>query len=364
MTPSTSRSGPIRLAPTRVRRSYRGGSRLDALEGIEDPKDADRPEDWVASTTRARNPDVEDVDEGITRTIVPPDMPSLAAVVEASAENVLGRRHVRTYGKGLGFLLKVLDAAERLQVQCHPTREFAREHFGTNSGKAEGYFILATRDEVPDPHIYLGFAEPTSPEQMKDLVNRQDIDGMLTRLNPVPVAPGDVFFVPGAVAHAIGEGVLMIEIMEPSDLVARFEYTRNGSTLPVESRFMGRDLDFALSTLNFQVTTQEQVAETWFASPALIHESDAIQYESLLDSRLTDRFSLRRLRVFGEARLAEEGFYVAYVLGGRGTLEWGGEAFELARHDRFLVPADVDQVTWRTSGTLEVLLAFPPGSST
>jgi mannose-6-phosphate isomerase len=41
---------------------------------------------------------------------------------------------------------------------------------------------------------------------------------MLTALNRVPVRPGDALFVPGGLPHAIGEGILMVELQEPSDL--------------------------------------------------------------------------------------------------------------------------------------------------
>ena len=41
-------------------------------------------------------------------------------------------------------------------------------------------------------------------------------------------APGDVWIVPGGLPHAIGAGVLMVEVMEPSDWVVRCEFEREG----------------------------------------------------------------------------------------------------------------------------------------
>jgi len=37
-------------------------------------------------------------------------------------------------------------------------------------------------------------------------------------------------FIPGGILHAIGEGIFMVEIMEPSDLAVRFEFERAGYT--------------------------------------------------------------------------------------------------------------------------------------
>ena len=42
---------PIALAPNRVPRFYRGGLLLDQLRGDPEPRDGDRPEDWVGSAT-------------------------------------------------------------------------------------------------------------------------------------------------------------------------------------------------------------------------------------------------------------------------------------------------------------------------
>ena len=47
---------------------------------------------------------------------------------------------------------------------------------------------------------------------------------MLDALNAVDVQPGDVLFVPAGTPHAIGEGVLLVELQEPSDLSILLEW--------------------------------------------------------------------------------------------------------------------------------------------
>lgn len=54
-------------------------------------------------------------------------------------------------------LVKFLDSAVRLQLQAHPTAEFAKQHLDSNSGKAEAYYILDVRDDVEQAYVYLGF---------------------------------------------------------------------------------------------------------------------------------------------------------------------------------------------------------------
>lgn len=351
--------GLVPLRPTRVWRTYLGGRVLDELEGAAAPRDDHWPEDWWASTTRAKNPGSQDPEEGLT--IAEVSGPArLSALLERHPEALLGAEHVRSHGPRIAYLVKVLDAAERLQVQAHPTRAFAREHLGEDAGKAEGYYILSTRPEVAEPHIFLGFAEAPTPAQWRDLVQRQDVPGMLARLNRIPVTPGDAFFVPGAVPHAIGAGVTMIEIMEASDLVARFEYARESYTVPPEGRFMGRDLEFALRLTSFEATSPAAIRASWFGRPETVAAGEGWRDERLLGARHTDRFGLRRLRVNGTAERAEDGFYFAYVVAGRGRIRAGAEVLEMATHDRVLVPAHTEAVTWEADTPLEVALAFPP----
>ena len=67
----------------------------------------------------------------------------------------LGEDHVACFGQQPMLLIKSLDAAVRLQLQAHPTAEFAKRHLNSNSGKAEAYYILDVRDAVEQAYVYL-----------------------------------------------------------------------------------------------------------------------------------------------------------------------------------------------------------------
>src|SRR4051812_16492681 len=95
---------PWRLLPNRVSRFYRGGLLLDQFRGNPDPKDADRPEDWVGSATRAwTSPGSPPTDEGLGDAEVDGEVRRVADVVPET-----------------GVLAKLLDAANRLPVHAHP----------------------------------------------------------------------------------------------------------------------------------------------------------------------------------------------------------------------------------------------------
>ena len=51
---------------------------------------------------------------------------------------------------------------------------------------------------------------------------------MLAALHQVPVAAGDVLFVPAGTLHTIGAGILLVELQEPSDMSVVLEWERFG----------------------------------------------------------------------------------------------------------------------------------------
>jgi len=131
------------LPSNRVWRTYPGGMKLDLMEGREHPVDAHFPEDWIGSTTRAVNKGREHIaEEGLSKVTVAGETLTLKTLCEKQPNALLGARHFEKYGANTQFLLKFLDSAIRLHIQCHPTIPFAQEHLNSKSGKTEAYIIL------------------------------------------------------------------------------------------------------------------------------------------------------------------------------------------------------------------------------
>jgi len=353
----------IHLGPNRVWRTYLGGKTLDALEGRENPADKYFPEDWIGSTTRASNKGREHLrDEGLSRVSIHGQKHLLTEIIERNPAEILGTEHCRKYGGQTGFLVKFLDSAIRLHIQCHPTTGFAQKHLNSNAGKTEAYVILKTREEVKDPYIYMGFQNPPDINEFRTAILEQRMDQILACFEKIPVKPGDVFLVPGGFPHAIGEGVFMIEIMEPTDLVVRIEFDRGGYLLPEEARFMGRDVDFALSMFDFSRTTVDDVHDRFFSRPRIVNEFNPDSSEaSLIDESLTSCFSVRRLALKGAIEKNEAGFYIAIVTEGSGAIESGdGEPLSLRFGDRFLVTAKAENNRYSSKDGMQLILALPP----
>jgi len=169
----------------RVRRAYTGGMQIDKFIGKEICKDSNMPEEWLASTVTAFNPDYEPVEnEGLS---ICSNGEIFKDVLEENCEKILGKRLNEKYCGKASILVKLLDSAERLVIQCHPTVPFAKEHFNSDFGKTECWYFLDTK---PEACVYLGFKEGITKEKWVALFENQDVEGMLNCLHKIPVKKG------------------------------------------------------------------------------------------------------------------------------------------------------------------------------
>jgi len=204
---------PVRLPANQPRRFYRGGAAIAALRGDEPPMEFG-PEDWVASCTTLHG------DTAIGLTTLPGGT-LLRDAVASHPANWLGDAHVASFGAESALLVKLLDAGQRLPVHCHPSNEFAAAHYGSRYGKTEAWIVVGAAAEST---VHIGFAADQDEDTVADWVARQDSAAMLAALNPVTIRAGDTVFVPAGVPHAIGAGVFIVELQQPTDLSVTLEW--------------------------------------------------------------------------------------------------------------------------------------------
>jgi mannose-6-phosphate isomerase len=333
---------PIPLAANRVPRFYRGGRAIDELRGTATEAGEAAPEDWVGSATTVFG----SATDGLTRL---ESGVLLREAIAADPEGFLGRRHADAYGASPALLVKLLDAAERLPVHCHPDRGFARRHLDCPWGKTEAWVIVATR--VPEPVVHLGFGAATDAGRLAGLVEGQQVDALLAGLNTVPVAAGDTVLVPAGMPHAIGEGVLLVELQEPTDFSVLLEW----DGFAVDGRrdgHLGLGFELALGCVD---------RSGW--GPAELSRLRGGRgrvrpgVERLLPAEADPFFRAERLRPDPAATL-EAAFSILVVTGGSGRLETRGGTLDLARGDTVLVPFAAGPGELR--GRLEAVRCLPP----
>jgi mannose-6-phosphate isomerase len=358
----------IRLPPNRVWRTYPGGKTLDQLAGTAAPADSHMAEDWIASTTRAVNRGREHVAEGVSQVQVgnDPTRRDFAQLLASDPDYFLGAAHVRKYGAQPQLLVKFLDSGTRLHFQAHPTREFARRVLGAPSGKTEAYYVLDTRapsGNEPGGYIYVGFQRPPSPAQLREYILTQNIAAIEACFDKLPVRHGDTFIIPGGTPHALGAGVFMVEIQEPSDLVIRFEFERAGYVLPESARFMNRDVDFALTVFNWAPLTATELESRVRCPPLRLRELGGGSWQDLLiGPKQTDCFGVARTHLAGPVVKDETTAVIAIVTRGAVMAEVGGETHQCDTYQKFFLPAGLGPVKLRpVSSAAEILESLPPG---
>jgi mannose-6-phosphate isomerase len=360
----TARGKVILLPPNRVWRSYTGGRTLDQMARAAAPGDSHFPEDWIASTTRAVNIGREEIIEGPSRVQVGGVSQDFAALLTGDPEYFLGATHATRHGSEPHLLVKFLDPSIRLHLQVHPSADFARRRLGASSGKTEAYHILSIRDEVRDPAIYLGFHKPPARDRLRALIEQQDIGSLLAAMNRVPVRPGDTYVVPGGLPHALGEGIFLVEIQEPSDLVVRFEFERGGHLLPESARFMNRGLDFCLDVFDLSPWPPGRVRVEAGCPPKRRRALGPDSWQDdLIGPERTPCFRVRQSVVRSRISKSEDSFYVGIITAGRVTLQAGGESHRLEVGDKFFVPAGLGAIDLQPEPECTVLECYPPGAA-
>lgn len=204
---------PVVLPANQPPRFYRGGAGIAALRG-DTPAAEFGPEDWVASCTTLHG----EPTAGLSPL---PGGSWLRDAVAANPENWLGAAQLAANGAEPALLVKLLDAGQRLPVHCHPSDTFAGAHFGSRYGKTEAWIVVGAQ---PGSTVHIGFQDDQDAATITDWVARQDSAAMLGALNEVTVAPGDTVFVPAGVPHAIGSGVFIVELQQPTDLSVTLEW--------------------------------------------------------------------------------------------------------------------------------------------
>jgi mannose-6-phosphate isomerase len=332
---------PIALPPNGVPRFYRGGAAIAALRGTE-PEGERVPEDWVGSMT----PVFGENELGLSRL---PDGRLLRDAAAADPVGFFGPEHARRRGADPALLVKLLDAGERLPVHVHPNGSFARELLGSPYGKTEAWIVIATTG--PDAAVRVGFRKEVSAETLARWVQDQDQRALLDALNPISLRTGDSVFVPAGVAHAIGEGVLIVELQEPSDLSVLLEWQGFATGGTIEPT-LGLGWEVALRCVELSGRDAAHLRATPGDGNGMV--------TSLLPAAADPFFRAERIAPAPSVEL-ECGFAILVVTDGAGALHGeDGEPLPLRRGDTVLVPWGAGHC--RLEGDLVAIACRPPAT--
>jgi mannose-6-phosphate isomerase len=114
------------------------------------------------------------------------------------------------------LLVKLIFTSERLSIQVHPD-----DGDDGPRGKTEMWHIL---EAAPGAEIALGFREPITRERLVQSARTGEIERLVRWL---PVKAGETYLAPAHTVHAIGGGIVLLEIQQNSDVTYRlYDYGR------------------------------------------------------------------------------------------------------------------------------------------
>jgi mannose-6-phosphate isomerase len=335
---------PLPLAANTIASFYPGAGRIGGFRR-QPSLDPGHPEDWIASATSRTG----SAPLGLTTL---PDGSLLADRFAAEPASWFGPEYTARYGARGTLLVKLLDAGSRLPLHIHPDRPFARRHLGSDFGKSEAWLVLHAD---PGAAAHLGFARDVAPAELSIWVSRQDTEALLANCNRIPVRTGDVIFCPGSVPHAIGAGILMLEIQEMTDFSIMLEWA--GFPLDPDGLFLGLDQDVALSAVRHDAVADQDL-EALRGRCIRRMASGQTGATPLLPAGAGEYFGAEQIIPPGDGLRLEPRFSVLVVNEGTGTLGCeASEPIEVAAGEVYLVPYAAGSVTLR--GDLSALRCYP-----
>jgi mannose-6-phosphate isomerase len=352
---------PFKQLSNRVWRTYTGGALIDKWKLSQTETDSNLPEEWIMSTIAARGKN-RPADEGLSIIKTLNEEVSLNSIISSDLELFLGEKVAQKFGT-TGVLIKMLDSKERLTIQVHPDKEYARTMLNSQFGKTESWYILGGREiDGEKSAIYLGFKEDVTPEVWGELFKSQNIEGMLNCLHRFEVQPGDAFMIYGGVPHAIGSGCFLLEVQEPTDYTMRVEkITPGGLVIGEELIHQGVGEENMLKCFHYDGCSSEEATKRWKIVPETLDSTEEYTLNTIFNESHTDCFGLNKLDLDGEYTLKGNGtFFVAVIYSGEGIMNCGGIETHFSQGDEIFFAAPIESVIFKSSQPTKILLCYPP----
>jgi mannose-6-phosphate isomerase len=243
----------------------------------------------------------------------------LDELVKNAGPELLGKRVQEKYGGMLPLLVKLIDASALASVQVHPNDEQARRLEGYPWGKTEAWYIIA---RSPGAAFYLGLAPGVTEDSLRVALAEGNARSLLASPE---LAAGDCLFVPPGTVHAAGNGVLLLEIQQSSDITYRvYDWDRTDA----QGKRRELHVDKAVQVIDFS------------AQPGIFHAQR--KPDTLSRILASDLFEIYAARVIKAIALSpRESFSTGTLVEGNCRMASNDTVLDLRCGDSFVVPAGV-----------------------
>jgi len=207
----------------------------------------------------------------------------------------------------------------------------------------------------PRPELFLGFRDEVDPAALAAWVTGQDTTAILGAMHRIPVTVGDAVLVPAGLPHAVGEGVFLVELQEPTDLSVLLEW-EGFDVDGARDGHLGLGFDVALRCVDRSGWGKERLDRLHTSRDGGRDARPGV--DVLFPAEADSFFRAERIRP-RDASPVPAGFSVLVITGGSGRLEFGtAGSLEVARGDTVLVPFAAGDC--RLVGSVEAVRCMPP----
>jgi len=286
-----------------------GGRRIEELYGKQLPPVVPIGESWEISD---RPGDVSPITNG------PLAGKDLHWLVANHADQLFGPG--QPHPKVFPWLIKILDAQDKLSLQVHPPAGIAAELGG--EPKTEIWYVA---DAEPGADIFVGLKRGVTRAEFE----RKTTDGTVADcFHRIEVKPGDCMFLRSGRVHALGAGSVIFEIQQNSDTTYRvFDWNRVG----LDGKPRDLHIEKSMRSIDFNDFEPELVKP----------EFDPTDFGATRQLANDPLFKVDAIRTSGgkTTQLHEHELQVIAILSGHLQLKWDDTELDLKAGEFALVPA-------------------------
>lgn len=322
---------PLRFEPIYQYRLWGGRSLSNLLSA---PLPADEPigEAWILS-------DRDDHQSKVANGAL--EGKTIAGLMEKFHEQMMGMLASRFMRFPL--LLKFLDAQKMLSVQVHPSGAHPELLPAGETGKTEAWVVI---DAEKDSRIYAGLQPGTTAGDLRSALAN---DTFADRLVSIVPRAGDAVFIPAGTVHSLGNGIVVFEVQQNSDVTFRLDDwghvdSKTGQPRPLQ-------VEQAMACIDFDRSDSGLVAP-------VVETTTQVERARLFDCEAFQLWRLRGDAPFQVGAPAEP--RVLVCIDGSGQVEHDGIPLAFGKGDVWLLPAEVGVCVFRPGGEATLLeIAIP-----
>ena len=212
--------------------------------------------------------------------------------------------------------------AESWELSTHPDDAYARMNEYDN-GKTELWYVVEADENA---YIYLGLKQTITKEDFCKAISTSTITDYL---NKISVKKDDGFLVEPGTLHSIGEGCLIAEIQEKSNVTYRvYDFNRkdlNGNLRPLH-------IDKALEVTNFKQSNHDGLPDEIIKQTA----STTIERLKKCDYFTVDYYAIKNKETIN---VNEESFKVLMLTAGNAVVSTSDETVSLVQGESIFLSA-------------------------